>query len=227
MGVLGLILIIYLTKDDLKQIHKLQKLEFKAIVYISIIFTFTQIINAFRLKYLTEIFNVKQSNIKWIALIYIRSFANYIPTAGIIHNAMYLKNNSNLPYAKYVSVLLVNQVLALFTAGLIGVIVVLVKYLLVSSFDITMFVVSLVLLSIILISHLNINTTQKNLISTIISNIKSGWKILFSRKKTIFIAIFCHLAIMGLLPLKFHILLGNLVMMSAYIRYFIFQLSYL
>lgn len=183
LSIIGLPLIIYLTKDEWKEIYKLQNIDFIAIVYISIIFTISQIINAFRLKYLTEIFNVKQSNIKWIGLIYIRSFANYIPMAGIVHNAMYLKSNSNLPYTKYVSVLLVNQVLALFTAGLVGVIVVLVKYLLVSTFDIPMFVVSLVLLSSILISHLNINITEKNLISKIIYNIKSGWKILFCKKK--------------------------------------------
>ncbi len=89
-----------------------------AIGWLSILFIATSLVNGYRLKIFAQAFGVTLPFTEWYGLECVRAFANYLPlSAGLAHNAAYLKAKNNLPVTKYVSLTAGSTILMLLSFG--------------------------------------------------------------------------------------------------------------
>lgn len=119
LTIIGIIVFVYININEIKY---LIRVDYKHLILLIIVTTFTFLINALLFRNNISIFKINLPFIEWFGLTVSNTMYNYLLPArgGIALRAMYLKNEYNLPYSKYLTFISGTYILNLLNAALLA-----------------------------------------------------------------------------------------------------------
>ncbi|MBA3013164.1 MAG: hypothetical protein FP812_23430 [Desulfobacula sp.] len=171
----------YLNPDLFKEISRVKDIRFINFLMLSVLCVSNQFLLGLEIKILCQPFDIHLGVIESFGLSSIRSIANHLPMgAGVISNALYLKNQKKLSIANFTSSLTVSIVLMFLIAGFLGFITSV--YLTMSTgstgLNLVILFFSVFLTSLLLITIRLPILKSKNFIAEFIRNFQQGYTLL-------------------------------------------------
>lgn len=193
--------------------QKIKQISPDAIIYISLLFICSQIINGYMLKVYIQVFGIKLLFKEWFGLISLQSFGNYLPlSAGLASNIAYLKVQKKLPVSDYISYVGGDTVLKFLTFGIIGILVSLFYLVSGSEVDFRILIIfcGLVIIALIIIWVKIPKQAPQYKILKLLLSIHNGWEQIKSNKAVVIKSISAHTLMLAIIGLQFRIIFDQL-----------------
>ena len=205
-------LILFFSRTQWKDFSIIKEVSLWSVFWLSILFIIMQVIQSYILKEFVKIFDVKLRLIDCFGLVCMRSFVNYLPlNAGIIYTGTHLKFKNNLYITKYISITAAGTVLMFFTAGILGTILLLIKYFIERQLSLYLFIFNIlfIIFGIVVFYFPNFNIQKKNRVFNWIASINEGIITIKNSGKLVIITLLT-LSTFVVLSLRFYILFKDL-----------------
>ena len=187
--ILFIALILFFSRNQWGQFNKVSEISLKTIVLLSAFFLLTQIAEGYMLKIIVEVFDIKLKILEWFGLSSLRAFGNYLPlNAGVVSNSVYLKYQKGLPITKFMSFIIGQTIIMILTYGILGIIILFIRYAMNYDFNLIMFITSsvFVLFGIVVITLPKHKINSTNRILGWIKSVNNGWDLIKAQKILVF-----------------------------------------
>ena len=187
--ILFIALILFFSRNQWGQFNKVSEISLKTIVLLSVFFLLTQIAEGYMLKIIVEVFDIKLKILEWFGLSSLRAFGNYLPlNAGVVSNSVYLKYQKGLPITKFMSFIIGQTIIMILTYGILGIIILFIRYAMNYDFNLIMFITSsvFVLFGIVVITLPKHKINSTNRILGWIKSVNNGWDLIKAQKILVF-----------------------------------------
>ncbi len=209
IAILFIVLIFIISRNQLEEFKKIKNIGLLSILWISMLFVASQLLNGYMLKIFMNLFEIRLSFAEWFGLINVQSFGNYLPlSGGLISNMVYLKAKKKLPVSKYVSYLAGDTVVKLLVFGIIGMVMLLVLSVFNSLIFITL--LSFILFALVCILFPQSKIKSNNRFINWIFQIHKGWDSIKTNRKVVIKCVLIHISILIIISLQFYIIFNEL-----------------
>jgi uncharacterized membrane protein YbhN (UPF0104 family) len=208
---IGLILVF--SRSQWKEYANISQVSVSTVFWLSALFILMQITVGYMLKIFVEVFNIRLGIVEWFGLVSVQSFANYLPfSAGVAHNAAYLKLKNDLPLTKYASLFSASTILMFLTFGIWGMLLLLVRQLIWGNSNITLLCFSL-FFTFIGVGFLLLpmpRITRKNRVCNWIESIRDGWELIKKSNLLLIKVVLLQTLVLIILSVRFFIIFRDL-----------------
>lgn len=205
--------IIIFIRDHLIEFRQLNNIKYVTLVWLSILFFLIQILYSYQYGLLLKNFGINLRMLTLYKLVSLRAYYNYLPfSAGTVHNAVFLKNRTNMPITSFVSLIAGSTFLMIFSYGIIGLIILTYHYLNQNIFSLDLFIILMVIVIfgvlLLLIPIPEIQSDKR--IFKWLSNIQTGLNTIKKNKSELIKIICVHIIVLMIFSLRYWILFHDL-----------------
>lgn len=213
VGATVISLLVYFTFDDwVAVLPNLKKISPVSLIWISILFIISQVVNSKMLQYYLTAFKVDIKLVEAFHLISIQSIGNYLPmSAGLVSSSVYLKFKKKLSIPNFVSYVAGDTILKLFCYGLVGVFIVIGRFFILDELKLSILaIVAAFTVASSLFLFINFSFKSRFKIINSILSINEGWQQIKVHSNLLLFSVLGHLLMLLLIALQFMIAFENI-----------------
>lgn len=198
--------IIYFIKNHESEFRQITNVKWVTLFWLSMLFILIQFLYSYQYGLLLKNFGINLKISTLFKLVSLRAYYNYLPlNAGTVHNAVFLKNRTNMPITSFVSLITGSAILMIFAYGIIGIFIMIYHYLKEGSFSLAFFILLIIIvisgILLLIIPVPKIKSDKRIFIW--LSNIQSGLNIIKKNKCELIKIILLHILVLLIFSLRY------------------------